>query len=747
MTWSSSCGCATASSCSTSGASSRREPPSRSSRTPRCRRPTSARPRRCRHDGTGARAARRACRLRPDRGAARRHLQRARRLRLCTARAERRWQVDHAAGHRRTHQANQRLRSCHRHARQRRPAGRADPRRRHAHPGGPGHLPEPHRRGEPADVDVRRRTLHRRRAGPRVHPLPAAEGTTAPARRHDERRRAADAGDVPRTRLRPRGAAPRRDLDGPRADHRGRALRPRSPAGRGGHHHLARGAVRQHRTGSGRLRRCDDTRPHRRCRPAAGHRGACLCCVPGRRRMIGVRRARHRAGSRRGRRVSVALVVTGLGSIATGSTGLLSAQAAAAPGSNFGSIDIGASAYGLRLPFYSHSGEDVESELPYSLSQLNYAGHALTSVMWPGDTGGHGGDTLKLLTGSCIPPNPFNTVPVPVPVPIPDLPCPATIPALPNDVYEQMNDPYKAEVQSGTGDPVDEQTNPGVSMKAAATSSLVRATTVMAGATTPGIGDQLGTSLTDTVIKLTGPNTAVVDAISVMRNVSLGGGAVTIQSIESKAHAVTTGKTATGTASTTVNGMKIGGVPVTVDDKGVHIQGQGQSLPSLDALNSMLKRAGFQLVVADPTKVIKGASAQLFSGQLIFTQDNPQYASSLNDSKTVVTLGGASIRADSSLAYVYNAGPLPLPAANVPPPVSTGGNVPPVSTGGNLGPTGHVPPPPVAAPAGRAGRHRAGGGRRPAAAGRHAGRRPAAARSAAQRAARRHLPRLGRRGP
>jgi hypothetical protein len=414
--------------------------------------------------------------------------------------------------------------------------------------------------------------------------------------------------------------------------------------------------------------------------------------------MTGLRRARHRAPSRRGRRVSVALVVAGLASIGTGSTGLLSAQAAPEPGSNFGSIDIAAAAYGLRVPFYSHSGEDVESELPYSLSQLNYAGHALTSVMWPGDTGGHGGDTMKLLTGSCIPPNPFNTVPVPIPVPLPDLPCPATIPALPNDVYEQMNDPYKAEVQSGTGDPVDEQSNPGVDMSAKATSSLVRATAVMAGAQTPAIGDKLGTTLTDTVIKLTGPNTAVVDAVSLMRNVSLGGGAVTINSVVSRAHAVTTGKTATGTASTTVNGMKIGGVPVTVDDRGVHVQGQGQSLPSLDALNSMLKQAGFQLVVAGPTKVIKGASAQLFSGQLIFTQDNPQYTGSLNDSKVVATLGGASIRADSSLAYVYQGGPLPLPTANVPPPASTGGNVPAATTGGGVPPAANVPPQ-VAGPA------------------------------------------------
>jgi hypothetical protein len=407
---------------------------------------------------------------------------------------------------------------------------------------------------------------------------------------------------------------------------------------------------------------------------------------------------RHRGtSSPLGRRVSVALVVLGVGSIAAGSTGMLSAQAASEPGSGLGSIDIGASAYGLRIPFFSHSGEDVESELPYSLAQLSYAGHALTSVMWPGDTGGHGGDTLKLLTGSCIPPNPFNTVPVPVPVPLPDLPCPATIPALPNQVYESLNDPYKAESQSGTGNPVDEQSHPGVSMKATATNALVQATTVMAGGKATALGDQVGTSMTDTRIKLTGPTTATVDSVSVMRDISLGGGAVTIKNVTSIAHALTNGKTADGTASTTVSGMSVGGVPVTVDDKGVHIQGQGQKLPSLDALNSMLEQAGFTLYVADPTKVVKGASAQLFSGQLILMQDNPQYAGSLNDSKTVVTLGGASIRADSSRAYVPPPFNIPLPHATVPPASSSSSNVPPASTSGSVPTgTGQVPPPQVA---------------------------------------------------
>lgn len=404
---------------------------------------------------------------------------------------------------------------------------------------------------------------------------------------------------------------------------------------------------------------------------------------------------RHRAeGPRRrlARRLSTILVVAGIGTIGAGSIGMLTASATDEPGANFGALDISTSAYGLRVPFFTHSGEDVESELPYSLAQLSYSGHALTSVYWPGDTGGHGGDTFKLLTGSCIPPNPFNTVPVPLPVPLPDLPCLAQIPPLPNDVYENMNDPYKAEAQSGSGEPEATVSQPGVEMKATATKDFVRATTVMAGGQAPGLNDGVGSSATDTQIKLTGPNTAVVDSVSVMRDVNLGGGALTIESVQSVAHAVTDGKTATGTASTTVQGMKVGGIPVTVDDQGIHVQGQGQTLPSIDALNGLLKNFGLTVFVANPTKTVKNAAIQLFSGQLIIKQDNEQYTGNLNDTGAVVTLGGATINADSSRAYTYDGGPVSVPTP--PPPTgTTGATVSPTGTsGGTIPPPGGVTP-------------------------------------------------------
>ena len=380
---------------------------------------------------------------------------------------------------------------------------------------------------------------------------------------------------------------------------------------------------------------------------------------------------RHRERRRGSRRTSLAIVAAGLASIATGGAGMLSAHAAAAPGSNFGSINISATATGLQVPFYNKSGEDVEAEIPYALSQMGYggSGHALTSVFWPGDTGGHGGDTLKLLTGSCLPPDPFGLVGVPVPVPIPELPCVTRIPALPDQVYEAMNDPYKAEAQSAAGKPVVTQSHPGVEMRAAALPDRVEASTAMAGGQETPLGDTLGSTAAVTSIRLTGPNTAVVDAVSTMRGISLGDGALTIDAIRSVAHAVTTGKTATGTASTTVFGMKVGGVPVSVDDQGIHIQGQGTALPSIDAHNQVLKQAGFTVFVADPTKTVNKANVQVSAGQLVIEQDNDQYTGNLNSTGNVITLGGASISADSSLAYIYKPGP--LPSISPPPPVES----------------------------------------------------------------------------
>ena len=222
------------------------------------------------------------------------------------------------------------------------------------------------------------------------------------------------------------------------------------------------------------------------------------------------------------------LVTLGVLTMGGSATGMVAAHAAGSPGSNFGNIDITATSTGLRSPFYSHSGEDVAGQAPYAFATLQSGGtgSALTSVFWPGGTGGNGGSTLKLLAGGCVPPNPGSTIPVPVPVPIPSLPCVTHTPDLPDPVYQNLNDSYKAEVQSSDSKTTVTKSGPGIDMTATANSKVTSSVTVMAGEKMPGLGDTFGATTTSSSIKLTGPNTAVVDAVSFMRNVKLGGGAL-----------------------------------------------------------------------------------------------------------------------------------------------------------------------------------------------------------------------------
>src|SRR4051794_21196913 len=333
------------------------------------------------------------------------------------------------------------------------------------------------------------------------------------------------------------------------------------------------------------------------------------------------------------RRLSAGLVAAGLVTLGGATTGIVTAGAAGAPGADFGNIDITVSATGVRSPFFSHNAEDVEGEAPFASASLlsGGVGDALTSVFWPGGTGGNGGSTLYLLAGGCVPPNPANTVPIPAPVPLPNPPCLAHTPTLPDPVYKALNDSYKAEVQSSDAKSTVKKSSPGVDMVATATDARTASSTTMAATKLPGAGNTFGSSMASSTIHVTGPHTAVIDAISQVRDVALGGGALKIAAVTSIAHAVTDGKTASGHALTTVSGMKVGGVPVTVDNSGIHVDGKGQKLPSLDALNSLLDKFGFKVFVANPTKQIKGATASLFSGQLVIMQTNGQYTSNAND--------------------------------------------------------------------------------------------------------------------
>ena len=136
---------------------------------------------------------------------------------------------------------------------------------------GPADLHQPDGRGEPPP---RRLPLHRRPGGEghgeRLRHVPDPQGEAQPRRRRPLRRPAADARHRPRADGPALVPAPRRAVDGPRADHRRADLR------RGEEH----AGARRHRPPrrAERLRRAQDRRPRLRPRDRPRHHGR-----PGRR--------------------------------------------------------------------------------------------------------------------------------------------------------------------------------------------------------------------------------------------------------------------------------------------------------------------------------------------------------------------------------------------------------------------------------------------------------------------------------
>jgi hypothetical protein len=107
----------------------------------------------------------------------------------------------------------------------------------------------------------------------------------------------------------------------------------------------------------------------------------------------------------------------------------------------------------------------------------------------------------------------------------------------------------------------------------------------------------------------------VTSGESRLGRVSLGGGQIVIQGIHVSASIANDG-TPTEKIAVDVGAASIGGVPVTIDQDGVHVSGQGAALPyqqASDALNGALKQAGIQLFVVSP-EIKKGGDSSTGTG-------------------------------------------------------------------------------------------------------------------------------------
>jgi hypothetical protein len=367
---------------------------------------------------------------------------------------------------------------------------------------------------------------------------------------------------------------------------------------------------------------------------------------------------------------------TAIGLMATGSTAMVAAvaaslvlpsaaSAAADPGSGFGSFNLAANAPVEQVRFTdtdkcggSPGGTGgCEGVVPETVAMLRNGpiGYALSSIAWPGVLAGNLGSIVIVSGGP--------------------------------DQAKALNSPVRAESRTGSGpDTVTNTDFPGAKMVATAKDDLVVASAEVAQSTSQDAGT-FNDSTSRTKVALTGPTTAVGEAFSHAGDISLAGGVVTIGSVTSTAKGTTDGVKASATGSTLVNDVKIAGVPVTIDEHGVTVNGNNAPVNSAAsaAVNAAISNAGMTIAISQPTGKPDHGSIVYNAGSLIFAWKTP-------GGNVTAILGGATVQ----LAAVQGGDGLNLdlggttPVTGGQPPAVNGGTAPlsggsgtaPVGTGG-----------------------------------------------------------------
>jgi hypothetical protein len=288
-------------------------------------------------------------------------------------------------------------------------------------------------------------------------------------------------------------------------------------------------------------------------------------------------------------------IAAGLAFGAAAVVGLPGAGAQEAP-ATLGSYDLRAGARGFMFYNADATGaRSAEGEVPEASTTLatGPVGYGLASLAWPGALGGNAGSLLLVVA-----------------------------PDAPKEV-SNLNYPVRAEARTGQSpDTTENATVPGTTMKATARPDLVNAESVVQGAT--GDPGEFGRTNVRSTTSLS-EGKGIADAVSVVRNINLGEGAVTIDSITSTAKAVTDGQKGDGEARTIVSGVKVGGQPATIDENGLRFGDANQ--PANAIVNQLaqqaLSEAGIEVVVSKPSKEVDGAGATVTAGSVVFTWTTP----------------------------------------------------------------------------------------------------------------------------
>lgn len=321
-----------------------------------------------------------------------------------------------------------------------------------------------------------------------------------------------------------------------------------------------------------------------------------------------------------------------------------SIDAGAQTGERLGSYNLKSSASGYQHLF----GGQVDSSAPDAATTFETGGIAYGrgAIAWPGALLGNAGDLFIVLSGGQTPPDA-------------------------QDGVRTLNDPVRAEARSPAGpNEASYDQVPGVVMKATASDT---------GATAQGEAPSSGVPGTATVGNATADAQSRLDADRALAAASSTasdiqfGAVLHIDSITSIAEASSDGSSATGAASTKVNGVTVAGQPATIDEHGLTLGTSSAPLNEIanQTARQALEQAGIEVVVSEPVIKTEGPSSTANAGSVLI---------SFGDGQAAFVFGGATATATAAPAFDQDVAP--TDAAGV---GSSGGGL------GDLGDLGAAP--------------------------------------------------------
>ncbi len=216
-----------------------------------------------------------------------------------------------------------------------------------------------------------------------------------------------------------------------------------------------------------------------------------------------------------------------------------------------------------------------------------------------------------------------------------------------------------------------------------------------------GAGDATRLSASSSLTGDIARGAGVADAVSRVGNLEVAG-VLVLRDVTGTARVDVTGGHPVVQASLTVDSAAVAGVPVTIDEQGVHVTGQGTGLgPVADAqeqVDQALSASGVSVRAVGVTKSVEGRSGYADTGGLTITVKTPDLPAGVAGNSLTLTVAKVSVTGTSTAALPSldtALPPLPTGAAPVPPTTSTTT----VTTGDASAPSaaGTNPPAPVLA--------------------------------------------------